>query len=242
MAAVLKTEEPKGSVGSNPTPSAICEACSALHNRVYGSGRFCGSTCARSFSTKKDRICINAKLSAASKRLGLRPPSQKGKTRSLGTRQKVSEALLRFFETKNNGPSRRGRYGFHGPTKEKRNCKNCEKPFFCDGFSDAKCCKPNCTQERRIAAYQAEVLGKVLQNLPIQKKHLRRYLLKTYGVCKTCGIKEWQGKLLSLQIHHKDFNRFNNSPDNLIMMNHKDHMKYHHDIQNIEYDQWSMIV
>lgn len=36
-------------------------------------------------------------------------------------------------------------------------------------------------------------------------------------------------------VHHKDFNRFNNSPDNLLMMNYKDHNFYHHNIQSIEY-------
>jgi len=36
-------------------------------------------------------------------------------------------------------------------------------------------------------------------------------------------------------IHHLDFNRNNNSPRNLVYMNHKDHIEYHHDIQSIVY-------
>jgi len=36
-------------------------------------------------------------------------------------------------------------------------------------------------------------------------------------------------------IHHKDFNRLNNSPINLVMMNHKDHLNYHRNIQNVIY-------
>lgn len=36
-------------------------------------------------------------------------------------------------------------------------------------------------------------------------------------------------------IHHKDFDRLNNSPDNIVYMNHKDHLDYHHDIQSIVY-------
>jgi hypothetical protein len=38
-------------------------------------------------------------------------------------------------------------------------------------------------------------------------------------------------------VHHKNFDRYNNNPDNLIMMNHKDHMDYHKKIQSIEYTQ-----
>lgn len=36
-------------------------------------------------------------------------------------------------------------------------------------------------------------------------------------------------------IHHKNFNRYDNSPENLIMMNNKDHSLYHRDIQSIQY-------
>jgi hypothetical protein len=36
-------------------------------------------------------------------------------------------------------------------------------------------------------------------------------------------------------IHHKDFNRYNNNPENLLKMNHKDHLDYHKDISSIIY-------
>jgi len=41
----------------------ICEKCKNDHNGVYGSGRFCSSLCARSFSTVKNRTKINEKIS-----------------------------------------------------------------------------------------------------------------------------------------------------------------------------------
>jgi hypothetical protein len=44
----------------------------------------------------------------------------------------------------------------------------------------------------------------------------------------------YSGKPKSV-IHHKDFNRYNNNPENLIKMNHKDHMTYHGDISSIVY-------
>lgn len=40
-----------------------CENCGKEHNSKYGSGRFCTSTCARSFSTKEKRIDINENVS-----------------------------------------------------------------------------------------------------------------------------------------------------------------------------------
>ena len=41
-----------------------CENCEIEHNGDYGSGRFCSSKCARSFSTKKKRKEINEKVSS----------------------------------------------------------------------------------------------------------------------------------------------------------------------------------
>lgn len=41
----------------------ICEKCNSNHTGNYGSGRFCSSKCARSFSTSKKRKEINKKIS-----------------------------------------------------------------------------------------------------------------------------------------------------------------------------------
>jgi len=40
-----------------------CENCEKEHDGTYGSGRFCSSICARSFSTKEKRIEINEAVS-----------------------------------------------------------------------------------------------------------------------------------------------------------------------------------
>lgn len=42
----------------------LCENCGVIHNGTYGSGRFCGTICSRSFSTKAKRQEINKKVSA----------------------------------------------------------------------------------------------------------------------------------------------------------------------------------
>lgn len=41
----------------------ICEKCGSQHKGSYGSGRFCGNTCARSYSTAEARIKINKQVS-----------------------------------------------------------------------------------------------------------------------------------------------------------------------------------
>ncbi len=45
----------------------ICENCSKECENAYGSGRFCGATCARGFSTKAKRLEINIKVSGTLK-------------------------------------------------------------------------------------------------------------------------------------------------------------------------------
>jgi len=40
-----------------------CEKCNIENEGTYGSGRFCSSKCARSFSTSKKRKEINKKIS-----------------------------------------------------------------------------------------------------------------------------------------------------------------------------------
>lgn len=44
-----------------------CENCSSLISEIYGSGRFCGVRCARSYATKANRKVINMKVSSKMK-------------------------------------------------------------------------------------------------------------------------------------------------------------------------------
>lgn len=60
---------------NNPQGLILCEACSITHSGSYGSGRFCSSRCARSFSTSHDRIGINLRVATTSRERGIRPPA-----------------------------------------------------------------------------------------------------------------------------------------------------------------------
>ena len=54
-------------------------------------------------------------------------------------------------------------------------------------------------------------------NLSALKKRILKYNIKSYK-CECCGISNWVGKPLSLQIHHINGNRFDNRIENLQLL------------------------
>lgn len=53
----------------------------------------------------------------------------------------------------------------------------------------------------------------------ISKRIIRELLLKERPYkCECCGISEWQGKTIILQVHHIDGNRNNNTRNNLMLL------------------------
>ena len=47
---------------------------------------------------------------------------------------------------------------------------------------------------------------------------LRRYLLEQSQGCWECGITEWMGKPITLELEHKDGDPYNNKEDNLCLL------------------------
>lgn len=45
--------------------------------------------------------------------------------------------------------------------------------------------------------------------------------------CECCGLSEWMGKPIPLELHHKDFNHYNNNIDNLQILCSNCHMQAH---------------
>lgn len=45
--------------------------------------------------------------------------------------------------------------------------------------------------------------------------------------CECCGLSEWMGKRIPLELHHKDFNHYNNNLDNLQILCSNCHMQIH---------------
>lgn len=81
-----------------------CENCSIEHLGIYGSGRFCGVSCSRSFSTKSKREEINKKVS------------------SKMSNRKLSPEHIKNIEKANN---------FNRLERHTKNCLNCNSIMVC---------------------------------------------------------------------------------------------------------------
>lgn len=59
----------------------------------------------------------------------------------------------------------------------------------------------------------------------------KREILISRGVkeakCECCGLSQWMGNPIPLELHHKDFNHYNNSLDNLQILCANCHMQAH---------------
>ena len=67
-------------------------------------------------------------------------------------------------------------------------------------------------------------------SIPISASKLRRMLIRDgykEEVCERCGRTEWMGEPIPLELHHKDFNHYNNNLDNLQILCSNCHMQVH---------------
>jgi 5-methylcytosine-specific restriction endonuclease McrA len=147
-------------------PLSRCENCDNLHDRTYGSGRFCNSKCARGFSTKEKRKEIN---------------------------EIVSKKLM---GNKSGKPFKKGQ------DERRRN------------LSD---------EDRRKAVIAKEKAREELYassdfiDLPMEEK--RRIVLREQNEqCGECGIAEWNGKPIVLELHHINGDNSINTRNNLVFL------------------------
>ena len=67
-------------------------------------------------------------------------------------------------------------------------------------------------------------------NKPIEAPKLRKKLIEE-GIkeakCERCGITEWMGDVVPLELHHLDENHFNNKLENLIILCSNCHAQVH---------------
>ena len=75
-----------------------------------------------------------------------------------------------------------------------------------------------CKNYNNTSYIPSEIYTSELSNKSISSHRLKNKLIRD-GVkedrCEICGITEWIGKKLTLQLHHKDGNHYNNRLDNL---------------------------
>ena len=94
----------------------------------------------------------------------------------------------------------------------KANCKNCEQEFsYFPSQSTGKFCSIQCNHDYRVLAIMES--GKA--NIHNALTYLKRF---AEYECSECGINEWNGKHLPLQMDHIDGDRNNNTIDNIRWM------------------------
>lgn len=102
------------------------------------------------------------------------------------------------------------------------NCENCGKENKWTHQKVNKYCDNYCMNEHQYKQYITEwKLGKVdgRKGVSQTSNHIRRYLSKKYNeTCQACGISEWNGKSITMQLEHKDGNSRNNLEENLTLL------------------------
>lgn len=93
-------------------------------------------------------------------------------------------------------------------------CNFCSVEFrYNPANKTGKYCSNKCQQEFQQKQRIDEWLS---GGRPPGKKALKKYLNENFGYkCSCCNISEWNNKLLSLEIDHKDGNPYNNDISNL---------------------------
>lgn len=182
----------------------VCENCGSNHDGSYGSGRFCSTKCARSFSSRnidhrslvKDATC---------------PKCGREHKICLQASPKITLCNSCINYTRNKSSN--------GVKQE--NCIYCGKPIKRHSYYF---CSFNCQHtfnyllfiNRWQLGLEEGIVGKGATN-----KQIRRYFLDKHGnKCSKCGWgekNEHTGKV-PLELHHIDGNFMNNKENNLALL------------------------
>lgn len=101
-------------------------------------------------------------------------------------------------------------------------CLHCEKESRASSQKTNKYCSVQCQKDYEYEAFIAE--WKAGLNAGTKGKgdisgHVRRYLFEKFSSkCCSCGIDNWQGKPITMDIEHKDGNSDNNNEENLELL------------------------
>lgn len=174
----------------------ICEKCENKHDGTYGSGRFCQSKCARSYSSKNERgktkntICV---LCGNETQIPKRASVKYAKCEQCFPKKNIKIIIYKF-------------------------CQFCGKKL---SNHQKKYCNQTCQQNFLYAQYINEWKNNktdLEKNKFRVSNYIRRYLWKKHkGKCSRCG---WNTpnpftKKVILEIEHIDGDSTNNDEDNL---------------------------
>lgn len=101
-------------------------------------------------------------------------------------------------------------------------CLNCNKDCTWSHSKTNKYCDTKCQQDYQYKTYITEWKQGTQDGSKGQGEisgYVRRYLFgKFHNKCCRCGISEWQGESLTLEIEHKDGDPSNHTEENLILL------------------------
>lgn len=93
-------------------------------------------------------------------------------------------------------------------------CTNCNKEYKHGYSSTGKYCSSRCAGEHKSKLHKEDWYAGKLKR--IERLTLRRYLGEDRGYkCECCGISEWNGKDITLQVDHVNGDAGDDSPNNL---------------------------
>lgn len=102
--------------------------------------------------------------------------------------------------------------------KSKRYCIACGKELF--KRHQVKFCDNACQSVYRWNEIKAKISRGQYDVMPFSGNFiLKRFLTETQGAeCKKCGLVEWMGQPVPLNVHHKDGDATNNTPNNMELL------------------------
>ena len=112
------------------------------------------------------------------------------------------------------------------PTPEERKvhkCKHCGKGYVknANRIGHERFCLDNPDRIEKERAWDQK-RREAIENTPFEElpQSWRRYkiLIDQDGCCNKCGIKKWNGELITFELEHKDGNNQNNSRENLELL------------------------
>ena len=93
------------------------------------------------------------------------------------------------------------------------------------------------SKDIKVASNKKSALEFLLSNISNSKKRKR---LIEEGIkenkCERCGLSEWMGQHIPLELHHIDFNHYNNDISNIQILCSNCHMQIHNYNNNSKWD------
>jgi len=180
----------------------ICENCKENHDGSYGSGRFCSSSCARIFSSRKKTkdtyVTISKKLK------GVEPFNKGVKLQKQIYEIKCIKCNNIFFKELAENYYKNNRY--------LKICNDCNK-LILKNKDELYNIRLQCG--RTSAKSRLEKISVLPWEKCPRSEKLRRILKEQNNKCFCCKINAWQEKTIILQLHHKDGNKSNLERENL---------------------------